>query len=181
MSFDASAPEAAAWAEQNAARLVTDITNDTRAAIRGLVTEGFDNGVPPRQTAQLIRSTIGLTERDARAVMRRQIKALADGVDVARATAQAERYAAKLHRSRSLTIARTETMRASNEGQKQLWAQARNRGLLTGKEKKVWFTSDPCPICASLEGETVAIDQSFSIGTDPPAHPNCRCTIGMVP
>jgi hypothetical protein len=70
-------------------------------------------------------------------------------------------------------------MRASNEGQKQLWDQAREKGLLTGEEKKVWMTADPCPICADLEGQTVPLSEDFSIG-GPPAHPNCRCTTGLV-
>lgn len=180
MSFDTANPEAITWAEQNAARLVTNVTREAQAAIRTVVTSGIENGVTARDTAKLIRSSIGLTERDAGAVMKRQIELMESGLSSSEAAARAEKYAAKLTRSRAMTIARTETMRASNEGQAQLWSQAKQQGLLTGHEKKVWLTSDPCPICAALDGETVGIDQDFSIGFDPPAHPNCRCTIGLV-
>lgn len=178
MAFDASNPEAVAWAERNAARLVVDVTTEARLAIRELVTLGIENGVPPKDTARLIRASIGLTERDAGAVMKRLAKLRAEGVP--NAVERAEKYAAKLTRNRARTIARTETMKAANEGQQQLWNQAREKGLLTGKEMKVWITADPCPICAPLEGETVPVDGTFSIGGDPPAHPNCRCTIGLV-
>jgi SPP1 gp7 family putative phage head morphogenesis protein len=178
MAFDVANPEAIAWAERNAARLVTDITTEAQAAIRTIVTDAFANGVSPSETAKLIRASIGLTERDAQAVMNAQLKWIAEGVT--NATERAEKYAAKLTRRRAQTIARTETMRAANEGQQQLWEQAREAGLLDRTAKKVWIVADPCPICAGMSGETVRIDQTFSIGGDPPAHPNCRCTVGLV-
>ena len=180
MAFDVANPEAIAWAERHAAELVTDITTEARAAIRAIVSDSFNSGMAPREQAKLIRATIGLTERDAGAVMKRQLKDLASGMDSARATKRAEKYADKLLRSRSKTIARTEAMRASNEGQAQLWQQARAKGLLDSTAMKVWITADPCPICAPLEGETVPMDGVFSVGQDPPLHPNCRCTIGLI-
>lgn len=180
MSFDTANPAAIEWAEQHAAKLVTDVTNQARQAIRTVITDGIEQGVTPRDSAKLIRSSIGLTERDAGAVMKRRAELIKSGVKSDVATAKAQKYADKLTRSRAQTIARTETMRASNEGQAQLWAQARDKGLLTGKEQKVWLVSDPCPICAALDGERVGLNEEFSIGSDPPAHPNCRCTIGLV-
>lgn len=178
MKFDAANPAAIAWAEEHAAELIADVTVNAQAAIRQVVVAGFENGVAPADTAKLIRASIGLTERDAVAVMNYQLKLINDGV--VGATAKAEKYAAKLTKSRAQTIARTETMRAANEGQQQLWEQAREAGLLDRTAKKVWIVADPCPICAGMSGETVRIDQTFSIGGDPPAHPNCRCTVGLV-
>lgn len=178
--FDVTNPEALAWAETRAAEMVTAVTTEARAAIRATIAQGFERGIDAQDLARLVRANIGLTERDALAVMRAQVKWLSDGIDAARATARAERYAAKLTRSRSLTIARTETMRAANEGQRQLWSQARQNGMLDKSAKKVWLTADPCPICAGLEGEIVPLNSNFSIGFDPPAHPNCRCTMGIV-
>ena len=180
MAFDVTNPEAVAWARTQSSKLITEITAEARAAIRETVAMGFENGIPPRDLAKLIKANIGLTERNAKAVMRQHLADLADGMKSKAATARAEAYANRLLRSRARTIARTEMMKAANEGQSQLWGQAREAGLLSGKEKKVWITADPCPICAPLEGETVGVNESFSIGTDPPAHPNCRCTIGLV-
>lgn len=180
MAFDATNPEAVAWVEREAANLIVDISTEARAAIRAVVSGSFEAGISPSETARLIRSSIGLTERDAGAVVKKHLGFLAEGMDGKKAAAKAEKYADKLLASRSKTIARTETMRASNEGQEQLWAQARSKGLLDSSVKKTWIAFDPCPICAPLDGEVVGLDEDFSIGTDPPAHPNCRCTIGLV-
>lgn len=180
MAFDVASPEAIAWAERNAARLVTGVTDDVRDAIRLFVTRGFEEGIPPARLAQYIRDGIGLTPRDAGAVLNRRLELLAQGLTQEQVDKKVLAYSEKLIQRRALTIARTETMRASNEGQAELWRQAEEKGLLTGTEMKVWITADPCPICEELEGETVGLNDDFSIGSDPPAHPNCRCTIGLV-
>ena len=180
MAFDVANPAAIAWAQENAALLVTAISDEARETIRNLVVAGFENGIPPRDTARLIRANIWLTPRDANAVVKRYQKMVEEGVTRTAARARAEKHTQKLIRSRAQTIARTETMRASNEGQAQLWQQAREMGLLTGRERKVWQVADPCPICAPLDGESVGMDEEFSVGQDPPLHPRCRCTISLV-
>lgn len=179
-AFDETNPEATRWAEQHAAELVTAIAEDARATIRLVVREGFTHGVSPRQIAANLRATIGLTERDAQAVMTRQLKLVERGVEAEKATSAAERYATTLRNTRVMTIARTETMRAANEGQLQLWRQAQGAGMLPLTAMKEWITADPCPLCAPLNGEQVLVDQDFSVGTDPPLHVRCRCTIGLV-
>jgi SPP1 gp7 family putative phage head morphogenesis protein len=83
--------------------------------------------------------------------------------------------------ARAEMISRTEAMDAANEGLAQSWDQAVSEGLLTGNEKKVWIaTSDACPECEDVDGEEVPMDDDFSVGDDPPLHPNCRCTMGLV-
>jgi SPP1 gp7 family putative phage head morphogenesis protein len=83
-------------------------------------------------------------------------------------------------------IARTETMRAANEGQLEAWDQAQEQGLLTGEELKEWITTPDdrlCPICEPLDGVQVARDETFEVDGDqldgPPAHPRCRCTVAL--
>jgi hypothetical protein len=77
-------------------------------------------------------------------------------------------------------IARTETMDAANSGLAQSWSQAADAGLLSGNELKEWIaTSGACDDCEYMDGEQVPLDDDFSIGDDPPAHPNCRCTLGI--
>jgi len=51
------------------------------------------------------------------------------------------RYAQRLLNQRLLNIARTETIAAANEGQRQLWQQAIDRGDLTGRERRAWITT----------------------------------------
>jgi SPP1 gp7 family putative phage head morphogenesis protein len=88
--------------------------------------------------------------------------------------------------ARAEAIARTETMRASNEGQLEAWDQATEAGLLTGDEKKEWIVTPDdrlCPICEPMEGAVAAMDEDFDVDGDkvdaPPAHPNCRCTVAL--
>lgn len=180
MAFDVANPEAIAWARNQSATLVKAITEETRAAIRTLISEGISQKVTPRATARLLRAIIGLTDQGTRAVTRRYAELVGQGVSPWRATQRAEKYAAKLLRSRATTIARTETMRASNEGQQQLWQQALDKGFLPGSAKKAWIVADPCPKCAPLSGEQVPVNAEFSVGINPPLHPRCRCTMGLV-
>lgn len=179
LEFERSNPEAIAWARRHAAQLVTDIGNDARATIRTIIRLGFEEHMTVSEVAHLLRATIGLTERDALAVMRRQTTLMAAGTSVEKAQQAAERYATKLRNTRATTIARTETMRASNEGQLRLWRQAQANGLLSHGVRKVWITADACPRCAPLDGEEAPIDGDFSVGVDPPLHPRCRCTVGL--
>jgi len=88
--------------------------------------------------------------------------------------------------ARAETIARTETMRASNQGQLEAWDQATDAGLLTGDETKEWIVTPDdrlCPICEPLEGVTAALGDDFDADGEnvdaPPAHPRCRCTIAL--
>ncbi|QTD49648.1 phage head morphogenesis protein [Sulfidibacter corallicola] len=65
-------------------------------------------------------------------------------------------------------IARTETLRAHNQGRVTFYQQV-------GVEKVEWLTLDDervCPVCGPLNGQVFPIDQPL----DQPRHPNCRCT-----
>lgn len=92
---------------------------------------------------------------------------------------------------RAERIARTETLKASNQATNFAYKQT---GYV--KEKK-WFTNpNACEFCRAFNGKTVGLDDNFASkgetvegdegGTrtvdyedvvNPPVHPNCRCTI----
>ena len=80
---------------------------------------------------------------------------------------------------RALTIARTEGTRASNAALTDTYIQM-------GIETVEWsaVTPDKC-ICVDLDGEQTNIGEEFPSGdglTQPPAHPNCVCTlIAIIP
>lgn len=96
----------------------------------------------------------------------------------------AERY-------RTLRVARTETLNASNEATNEAYRQT---GYVKGKE---WYVNpDACDLCTPFEGKTIGLDDTFvkegesyedATGEahensyddidSPPLHPNCRCTI----
>jgi hypothetical protein len=110
------------------------------------------------------------------------IKIPEGGLNVKQIESELKRYAERLTKQRALDIARTETMRVANEGQRQTWIQAIAKGELSGREKRVWITADPCPICIPLEGATADIFGAFPGGLEgPPAHTNCECTQGLQP
>jgi hypothetical protein len=73
--------------------------------------------------------------------------------------------------ARALTIATTEVSRAVNTSAQTRYQEAK----LT---KNQWMGIDPCDTCAMNDGEIVEIGAPFASGdTQPPAHPNCLCTL----
>lgn len=89
-------------------------------------------------------------------------------------------------------IARTELLRAGNEGSVAAWQQS---GVVTGKQ---WYTAgaDACQWCQPMQGKVIELSDAYhEKGTDfvgsqggvlsldyesvdePPLHPNCRCTV----
>lgn len=82
-------------------------------------------------------------------------------------------------KARATVIARTETIRASNEG---ALAGYKASGVVDGKE---WLTAEDdkvTPECAENGAAGVLpLDGAFPSGDQcPPTHPNCRCTISPV-
>jgi SPP1 gp7 family putative phage head morphogenesis protein len=148
-NYDTTNPNAVKWVKEHAAETIDGIDEDTRQQIRDLVEEAFTEQYDVDELASEIADVIGDDER-------------------------------------AENIARTETMRASNEGQLEAWDQATDAGLLTGTEEKEWIVTPDdrlCPICEPMEGETAALNEDFDVDGDkidaPPAHPRCRCTVGL--
>ena len=75
---------------------------------------------------------------------------------------------------RAELIARTETIKASVEGNMIAY---RESGVVVGKE---WILgAEACDVCvANAEAGVIPLDALFPNGDDaPPAHPNCRCSV----
>lgn len=85
-------------------------------------------------------------------------------------------------KDRAQLIARTETMMAANEGQRQAWQQAVEEGLLPQNATVSWIATEvgACPECEELDGETRSLDGQYPGDVFPPLHPNCRCTEGIL-
>jgi HK97 family phage portal protein len=102
-----------------------------------------------------------------------------------------DKFAGKISKNRATTIARTETIRAANEGARATYKAA-------GVTKMTWIAStDACPYCRGLNGKTISVEENFLSKDDvympegtkkalnlsygdipsPPVHPGCRCTI----
>lgn len=184
LRFDMRNSRAEKWIEEHTADLVTQVTDETRHAIRDIIHDAFEHGGHPYETAQKIREYVGLTRRDATAVLNYRRKLEEKGTDPAAADRWASQYADRLLRRRAENISRTETIMAANAGQHAVWDEAVADGVIDPKRwRKEWIVTNDdrlCPICAAMRGEKVKLDEAFSAGVPhPPAHPSCRCAQGL--
>lgn len=186
MSFNLQNPYALQWIPQHAAKLVTEVGEETKAAIRAVILEGYQYGTPPLRTGIRIREMVGLTTRDANAVMKywRSLTEEAD-LSATRVDELADSYSRRLLRRRAENIARTETITAAVRGTQDSWATARDAGLVAPESMQEWIAATEsgrtCPICMALDGKKAKLGGAFDGGfSGPPAHPSCRCTVGLV-
>lgn len=103
-----------------------------------------------------------------------------------------ERYAERQLKYRAELIARTESIRAANAGLLESWQQAKEQGLMPDQMRMFWIVSRDertCEICKEVPHMNanrigVPIGGVFWLPTGghvdhPPAHPDCRCTMGL--
>jgi hypothetical protein len=189
--FDLRNPFTEDYVRRKSAELVRGISDRARMQIRDQIEEGFVSGVPVRTTARAIRNGIGLDPRLAQAVRSRAEALAIAGTAEDVAERLVERYADGLLSYRAETIARTETINASNQGVMDSWKQAEREELLPKGMKKRWIaalgSARTCPICEELgESDPIPIDEDFYstvLGASiarPAAHVSCRCTLGLV-
>ena len=189
-SFNLTNPRAQRFIGHNAAILAQDISFEGQRALRSVLVRMFAEGVPPAAAAREIRDIVGLNDRFALAVdnFRRDLGRQGVAQDIIGQKVQV--YADRLRTHRALTIARTESIRASAEGQQELWRQAQAEGLLdTNEVRRKWLiTADErlCPLCAPIPSSgLVELNEPFTAGNgaqimSPPVHPNCRCAVRLV-
>jgi hypothetical protein len=190
-AFDRARPESAAWARERSAALVREITESQRQSIRDVIALGQQSGLSPQNTARTIRQTVGLTSQQGQWVSNFHARELSArmaggaGLDDALRAADAAtgRYQSQIHRYRSMTIARTEIMAANSAGRQQAWGQGLEGGWISPTSEKEWIAeADACEICAPLNGTKVGVNDMFPVGSgEPPAHPNCRCDVLLIP
>ncbi len=151
---------AAEWASARAAELV-----GMRYDADGELVENPD--------AELAIST------DVRGAVR---QAIADAIANGSSAAELSRSIQSLYdfsADRATTIARTEIIRANNQGH---LAAFRESGVVRLKEWSTAEDEEVCPVCEANEDEgPIALGEDFESGDDAaPAHPECRCTIVAV-
>lgn len=171
------------FAETRVAELVTDVTEATRATIRGHVEGMLQDGYSARRAATRIRDTVGLTKPGLRRLQKYEERKIAAGVTGDELESLLSKFSRKLIRERALTIARTEGIRAVSEGQSSIWEKAVESGILPQDQEQMWVVTEDdraCPICVPMDGQKVRIGEVFDAGDGskvyaPPAHVNCRC------
>lgn len=182
---------AADWIKQHGAELVTNLAADQVEALNAIIghVSGY-TAITPDEAAQIMRPCIGLTKPQAlanaryrEAVKDAYLKAHPNGKpETAEKKAQeaAARYAARQHRYRAQSIARTELAYGYNAGAYGATKDAQAQGYI-GDCVKVWVTAYDervCPICSQMDEEKRNMDEMFSNGKLlPPGHPQCRCAV----
>jgi len=179
-------PRAVRAARTDSARLVVEITASTRRGLQAVVQRAFTDGIPPKQLAKLIRPMVGLTERQAQAVLNRRARRVAAEWDAARIEKDVTTYAERVRTRRAVTIARTETVKASVDGQVDAWREAQRQGLLPPRALQKWLVTPDdrlCPECSQMTGPRARAPiggvflTPLGARTGPPMHPNCRCSV----
>ena len=186
-------------AQRQAADLVTNVTPQTKAAIREIIVEAVRDGIPVADfksegviregTASKIKSQVGLTNRDRK---------IADKIQDKSGKAVADKWRVKALKRRANNIARTEIIKAETRGKRAAWNQMARDGLIdTRRQVMRWVvTRDDrlCPRCAPMEGKKVSLSSDFTetergllpskrvpvVGVTvegPPLHPSCRCKL----
>ena len=166
--------EAATMAARQASTLVTGEIRSQLNALGQVISEGLKRGDGPLSIARRLKFVDSLDSVRAKRLdkyIRSLEKAGLKPEDIAK---KAERMKQSLLRDRRETIARTETANALEEA-KRIEANA------AGKQWKRWITSADdrvSEICRGNQSDGwIKIDRQFSSGhTNPPGHPNCRCS-----
>ena len=204
-------------------RLITNFTEDQRSMAQQVMTDGIERGLNPIEQAKQFRDSIGLTagqeraaqnfkqmlENNSREALTRAFRdrrfdgtidrAIREGIPLT--SEQIDRmvtaYKRKALRRRSITIARTEALRAVHQGSEEGYEQAIEDGKLDRQELvREWVARLDSKVRDShrnLNGEKRGMDEEFKPGLMRPGDPNasasetvnCRCSIttriGAVP
>lgn len=213
--FNARHPNVVLHAREQGSTLVAAVGDDVKEAIRIIVAAGADLGLTTTQQARAIREVVGLrpghvmapsnladeiraghaaaaTSRRLSAVDKARIRShIAKGtvteefIDEMR-----ENYSFSLLNRRAQDIARTETLRSANFGQREAWRQAVEQEVLPANVRRVAvvtpddrlrFTHAQVP---QMNPNGVGLEEPFQTPfgplMGPPWETNCRCGEGLV-
>jgi hypothetical protein len=187
--FNAPNKDASNFAVQQGAGLVAEVISDQRKTIKSLVSDAqMGRGLAPKAMARQLKNVVGLTTQQAGWVRNFEDRAISQAMAGGKTFDQAlevsakstQRYHDKIHRYRTETISRTETLKASNAGRNEAWKQGVDGGFISPTAVREWQAeSSACDLCMPLNGVQVPLSESFPQG-DPPRHPNCRCNVKLV-
>lgn len=188
-NFDPMGQGVIEWTEDRAAQFITNCTNTQIEGLRAVVRQAatLENMVVD-QLARVIRPLVGLTKDQSVANLKYYNKLIEKGVKEAKAQDLASKYAGRQHRYRGMRIARQELAMAYNTGADIGIRQAQEAGYM-GEMRKVFCCAEDervCPVCGSLEGKIVGMDEEFPTNVSsrykftrlhPPVHIQCRCVV----
>lgn len=183
LRMDMSSPYYHDFVNTRIGELIQNVTADTQGIVQDAVAQSMNNALTPREVADKIVDSIGLNDRQANALDNYETSLRDQGYPETQISDMVDEYNDRLLSSRAMTIARTETRAATNNGQLLVWQEAASQGLIDkAKAMKVWIVDgNPCPVCEPMDGIAVPLDGFWTLNTgetvDLPnqAHPNCYC------
>jgi hypothetical protein len=189
VQFGVVVPEALAAIESYAGTQIVGIGETTLKNVRAVIRSGFEQGRSMTQMMRDLEAFVGLTPRQTEALEALRQRLLDSGKTRAQAQAAVDRAARRALQLRVETIARTESIWASLEGQAQLWQTAVRQGTLDpARFRRSWIVTPDdrlCTVtCAPIPGMNhngVGLYEPFQTPVGPvmhpPAHPMCRCAV----
>ncbi len=191
LTFDGVNPRAVAYLQEERLRLIREIAEDQRGAVLRVLADGNARGVPVRDMARGFRDVIGLTEKQATAVVnyRRLLeqnssealaRALRDGrfdrtvraaianerpLTATQINRMVDRYAERYRAYRARVISRTETLRAVHAAEHESIRQALEAAGDDGAGVvRIWRTAQDDRVRdthADMEGQERGFDEPF--------------------
>lgn len=180
--FDIEHPDAVQWAGEHGGKLVVQIDDPTRKALKEVIHRGFFSGRTPHQQATFIKGMVGLDDRRVKAVDNYMTALRRKGLSDREISEKALRYSDKLLNTRAKTIAVNEASEAASHGQYFSTKDACDRGiidpLIWQGARSVIGDTRTCERCSSLAGETRKLPNGTypsSGSVTPKLHVLCRC------
>ena len=166
LSFDVVNEKAVRWASINSNKLVTQIADDTRRMLRTIISDGIRDGKSIPKIAKEMRPLVGLNNPQAKAVQNLRAKLVDAGVK--NIDTKVDKYARKMLRLRTETIARTETANSVSAGTLEGYGSS---GI---SYVRFVASGDACSVCSFLDGNVYTLAEADGMITGE-THPNCRC------
>jgi hypothetical protein len=167
------------------AQLIEDIRAGGAETAQQVMMSGLGRGLSTDEIAGEIADTLGLSARQAQAVinLRERLETGDSEMPPAAIDETVSAYAERSLEYRSLMIARTESVRAANGGLRAIYEQAVENGDVPEEAvTRFWQTAEDeevCDECGPVPEDYpdgVGMGEEFDVG-DPPVHPNCRCSV----
>jgi SPP1 gp7 family putative phage head morphogenesis protein len=158
--------------------LAVELTQSQLKSMGMAISEGLEAGEHPFTIARRLSIVTELDPPRAGRLMKYQTYLDANNFSSEKQAVLIDRMKEKLLRDRRKTIARTESSFACSEANRQ-------KAVGRGARYKAWMTSRDnrvSPECQMNEAAgVIRIDETFPSGhLQPPAHPNCRCSLVYV-
>lgn len=174
------------WVSERGGALISQLTEQQSRAVSVILRRHIvQDPLAPRELGVLLRSVVGVDQRQAGALSRIRQAATQSGATQAQVDSLVERTRSRMIRARATRIARTELADAYNQGTRDTVESAFIEEPQTLQRiRVVWMTSRDervCPVCGPLDGTVIGFTETFGGPTGsllrPPAHPMCRCTL----